>query len=162
MRRLILLAAVAALFLVALPVASAVAAPPEQVTFEGDAFFGGPNAGFGDFKASGPAFDSGAMCEFGTTEDLATRTHQTRKGVHLRILKEFTCTDDSGTFLVKLKVRIPFGQLSTFKWVVVGGTDAYANLKGNGSGYADSWLIAEPPDLPDQIGVVDFYEGKLH
>jgi hypothetical protein len=102
MRRLILMAAVAALFLVALPVASAVAAPPEQVTFGGEAFFSGSQAGFGDFTATGPAVDSGATCETGLTKDLVTTTHTTPKGVNLQILKEFTCDDGTGMFEVRL------------------------------------------------------------
>ena len=159
MRRLILLAAVATLFLVALPVASAVAAPPEQVVIQGPAFFGGSNADTGDFTASGPAEVSGTICDQGTTRDLEKSTHQTRKGVHLRVLKEFTCDDSSGTFQLELKVRIPNGQLATFQWVVVGGTGNYANLKGNGSGFALNWIPAAPPAA---IGVTDVYTGKLH
>jgi opacity protein-like surface antigen len=161
MRRLILLAAVAALFLVALPVASAVAAPPEQVTFGGEAFFSGSQAGFGDFRATGPAVDSGATCKTGLTEDLVTTTRRTPQGVNLQILKEFTCDDVSGTFQVRLQVRIPSEQLSTFHWVVVGGTGDYEDLKGNGSGFAVAWLPAGS-DFSNAIGVIDVYEGKLH
>ena len=161
MRRLILLAAVAALFLVTLPVASAVAAPPERVDFVGDAFFAGPNAGTGNFIATGPARDSGAICESGDTADLFTNTHTTPKGVNLKILKEFTCDDGTGTFQVKLQVQIPSEQLSTFRWVVVGGTGDYEDLKGNGSGFAVAWLPSGS-DFSTANGVVDVYEGKLH
>ena len=143
----------------ALPVASAGASPPEQVTFEGPAFFAGDNAGTGDFTASGPAVVSGAICVSGITNDLLTNTHQTPKGVNLQILKEFTCDDGSGSFQVKLQVRILFLQLSTFNWVVVGGTGNYEDLKGNGSGFASGWLF---DGSPDAIGVWDVYEGKLH
>ncbi|MEA3501749.1 MAG: hypothetical protein U9R47_03175 [Actinomycetota bacterium] len=164
MRRLILLAAVAALFLVALPVASAGAAPPEQVTFEGPSFFrDGTVPGHGTFKTTGPAFDSGSVCGIGTTLDLYTKAAPkmgpSPRGVNLQILKEFTCNDGTGTFFVKLQVRIDFTKGTTFNWVIVGGTDDYEDLKGNGSGF-----VASPIPLPpaDPIGVYDVYEGKLH
>ena len=154
MRRLILLAAVAALFLVALPVASAVAAPPEQVSFGGPAFFAGDHPFTGAFVAEGPAVDSGAMCPVGTTTYVVTNERQTPKGVNLTILREFTCDDVTGTFQVRLQVRIPSEQLSTFRWVVVGGTGDYEDLKGNGNGFG-LFPIGE-------FGVWDVYEGKLH
>lgn len=153
MRKPILLAAVAALFLVALPVASATAAPPEQVMMEGPAYFEGNDEGTGFFTATGPAEASGTVCPTGETVDLLLKAHQTPKGVNLQVLKEFTCDDGSGTFQVKLQVRIPFMQMPTFNWVVVGGTDTYENLKGNGNGYGDH---------PITDGVWDVYEGKLH
>jgi hypothetical protein len=163
MRRLILLAAVAALFLVALPVASAVAAPPEQVTFEGPAYFAGPDAGTGLFTASGPAVDSGAMCDAGDVVDIYTKaapmTGQSPNGVNLQILKEFTCDDGSGSFQAELQVRIDFLKWPTFNWVVKGGTGDYVKLKGNGSGFGAFPLFNGDPD---PIGVYDVYEGKLH
>ena len=167
MRRLILLAAVAALFLVALPVASAGAAPPEQVTFEGPSYFDGPDAFTGEFVATGPAVDSGAMCPGGDTVDLYTKAApkmgQSPRGVNLQILKEFTCDDDSGSFQVKLQVRIDFLKWPVFNWVVVGGTGDYEDLKVNGDGFAAFPLFDGPPG-PDSepIGVFDVYEGKLH
>ena len=163
MRRLILVAAVAALFLVALPVASAGAAPPEQVMFEGPSFFDGPSAGTGTFMATGPAVDSGAICESGVVADLYTKAApkmgQSPRGVNLQILKEFTCDDLSGSFQVKLQVRIDFLKWSVFNWVVVGGTGDYEDLKGNGDGFAAFPLFN---GVPYPIGVWDVYEGKIH
>ena len=161
MRRLILVAAVAALFLVALPVASAVAAPPQQVQFEGPAFFAGDMAGTGLFIASGPAVDSGAICENGVTETLLANTQQTPNGSHLKILKEFLCDDGSGSFFVELRVRIDNRTGTTFNWVVKGGTDVYENLKGNGNGFVAFPIFADEPPF-DPIGVFDVYEGKIH
>lgn len=163
MRRLILVAAVAALFLVVLPVAAAVAAPPEDVTFEGPAFFDGPDAGTGEFTASGPAVDSGMMCPSGALVDVyvkaAPMIGQSPRGVNLQIVKEFTCDDGSGTFLVKLQVRIDYLKWPTFNWVVMDGTGAYEDLKGNGSGFGLRPIFNCDPD---PIGVFDVYEGKLH
>ena len=83
-------------------------------------------------------------------------------GVNFQMVKKFTCDDDSGTFLIKLQVR--FTYYPTFNWVVVGGTDDYEDLKGNGDGYGLFPLF--PPSngvqWPPPIGVQDFYEGKLH
>ena len=158
MRRLILLAAVAALFLVALPVASAMAAPPEKVTIQGPAYFAGPDAGTGLFTATGPAVDSGAICGAGEIADLYTKAApkrgQSPTGVNLQILKEFTCDDESGSFQAKLQVRIDFLRWPTFNWVIVGGMGDYEDLKGNGNGFG-LFPIGD-------FGVWDVYEGKLH
>ena len=163
MRRLILMAAVAALFLVALPAASAGATPPEQVRFEGPSFFDGPDALTGEFTATGPAVDSGAVCGSGATEDLYTKAApkmgQSPIGVNLQILKEFTCDDDSGSFEVRLQVRIDFLKWPVFNWVIVGGTGDYEDLKGTGNGYAAFPLFE---GYPYPIGVWDVYEGKVH
>jgi len=161
MRKIVLLIAVLALFLVALPIASAGATPPEQVMFEGEAYFDGPDAGTGLFTATGPAVDSGAMCEGGKVLDVYTKAApkmgQSPNGVNLQIVKEFTCDDTSGTFFIKLQVRIT--DHPVFNWVVVGGTGDYEKLKGNGSGFGASALFGIGPD---PIGVWDVYEGKLH
>ena len=164
MRRLILLAAVAALFLVALPVASAGAVPPEQVRFEVTSYFANPApAGYGTFNAYGPAADSGTVCEHGWTVDLST-TVVPKKGPSpsptiLKVLKEFGCTDLSGTFFVELRVRIYSEKGTTFNWVIKGGTDDYEGLKGNGNGYVDHDLF-NGGTVP--VGVYDIYNGKLH
>lgn len=161
MRKIVLLVAVLALFLVALPIASAGATPPEQVTFEGEAFFAGSGAGTGSFTATGPAVDSGAMCEEGIVADvygkMAPKMGQSPNGFNMQIVKEFTCDDESGTFFIKLQVRIT--DYPVFNWVVVGGTGDYEDLKGNGDGYGAYPL---PIGSPDPIGVWDVYEGKLH
>ena len=161
MRKLILLAAVGALFLVALPIGAAGAAPPEQVTFEGPAYFAGQDAGTGFFTATGPAVDSGAMCPGGAVTDvytkIAPKMGQSPNGFNMQIVKDFTCDDDSGTFSIKLQVHITY--FPTFNWVVVDGTGAYEDLKGNGNGYGAFPL---PVGAPEPIGVWDVYEGKLH
>ena len=158
MRRLFLLAAVAALFLVALPVASASAAPPEGVTFEGDAFFAGPNEGTGFFSASGAAVEEENMCSSGTTTDVpgtvVTSGGQSPNGLKMRLVKEFVCDDGSGSFFVKLRVRLFNSGFTTFKWTIKGGTGAYANLKGHGTGFGSP--------LSGGVSVYDTYTGKIH
>ena len=153
------LVAVAALFIVVFPVASAVATPPEGVTLEGDAFFDGLEAGTGVFAASGPAFVTGAMCPGATTADVpgtvVTGGGQSPNGITLRVVKEFTCGDGSGSFFVKLRARIHNSGSTTFKWVIEGGTGAYASLKGNGTG-------SGTPLSGDPNGVYDTYNGKVH
>jgi hypothetical protein len=161
MRKAILLVAVMALFLVALPIGPASASPPEQVTFVGPAYFMGPDAGAGLFTATGPAVDSGAMCPGGTVLDvfgkLAPKMGQSPNGFNMQIVNEFTCGDGTGTFMIKLQVHITY--YPTFNWVVVGGTGDYEDLRGNGDGYGDHPLFNGAP-VP--IGVWDVYEGKLH
>ena len=161
MRKLILMAAVAALFLVAVPLGAASATTPEQVTFEGPAFFAGPDAGTGFFAAMGPAVDSGTMCPGGTFTDVyakgAPNMGQSPNGFNLQLVRDFTCEDGTGTFLMKLQVQITY--LATFNWVVLDGTGAYEDLKGNGNGYGDFPLFGPGPE---PIGVQDVYEGKLH
>jgi len=157
-RRLILPAAVAALFLVALPVAPVAAAPPEQVTIQGPAFF----AGTGEFTATGPAVASGTMCDAGTIVDLYVKSLPVRRhsegNVNLRVLKQFTCDDGSGTFLALLRVRIRPERTTTFRWFIFGGTGDYVHLRGRGRGHVDHAIF----DGPDQVGVWDVYRGRLH
>jgi len=161
MRKTILIVALLALFLVALPMAPASATPPEEVTFEGPAYFAGPDAGTGIFAATGPAVDSGTMCPSGTIVDVyvkaAPNNGQSPNVVNLRILKEFTCDDGSGTFTIKMRVRIT--DYPVFNWVVKDGTGAYEDLKGNGRGFGAFPIF---DGGPDPIGVWDVYEGRLH
>jgi hypothetical protein len=161
MRRIAVLIATVALFLVALPIASVGATPSEDVRFEGPSYFGPP--GFGTFIASGPGVDSGAICATGTTLDVfgkvAPKMGQSPNGVNMQVVKEFTCDDRSGSFFVKLQVHIDYRTWPTFNWVVKGGTGDYEDLKGNGDGFA---LFPLFNGGPEPIGVYDVYEGKLH
>ncbi|MEA2023526.1 MAG: hypothetical protein U9N79_04450 [Actinomycetota bacterium] len=122
-------------------------------------------AGFGTFNASGPAEASGTVCAHGWTVDLfvkeAPKKGPSSSSTHLQVLKEFGCTDGSGTFFVELRVRIDPEKGTTFHWVVKGGTDAYEGLKGAGSGFVDHPLY-DDENPPNQIGVYDIYDGKLH
>lgn len=159
MRRLSVLIAIAALFVVAFPIASASAAPPEHVTFAGEAWFDGLSAGTGVFTAGGSAVGSGAVCPSGTTADVpgsvVTSGGQSPNVTKIRVVKEFTCNDGPfGSFFVKLRVRLYNSGFTTFKWVIKGGTGAYANLKGNGFGFGS-------PLTGDPDSIYDMYAGRV-
>ncbi len=169
MRRLILLAAVAALFMVALPVASAGAAPAEQVHFEVTSFFAGTYGaptGYGTFNASGPAELSGTVCDHGWTVDLSYKElpykGPSQGATRLQVLKQFGCEGQlENTFFVDLRVRIDPEKGTAFNWAIKGGTGTYEGLKGAGTGFVDHDLF-DPNPPGDQIGVYDIYDGKLH
>jgi hypothetical protein len=121
-----------------------------HVTFNPD----GPN--YGDFVTSGNATDSGLICTSGTFVDTGIRFagFQSDRGtVQLQVVKEFTCDDGTGTFLVKLQIQANFDTgIESFTWVVLGGTDDYTSLRGGGSG-------STVPNAP--IGNINTYEGFL-
>jgi hypothetical protein len=160
MRRSIrLAAAMAALFLV-VPVASVQATPPMAVSFEVPTNFDeSTGVSSGTFTATGGAVDDGLICPTGDVTDTGPAIgagFQSERAVNLQVIKEFTCNDRSGSFLVKLQVRIVFGDpaVDNFRWVVVGGTGAYGGLHGSGSGYGD---YSDP-----SVGVIDVYDGGVH
>ncbi len=151
LRRLVVLAvALAVAMAMALP---AGATPPSAVTIEVDTLF----AGTGTFTATGPAVDDGVVCATGETFDVFGKVSgMGKKGVNIQVVKEFTCDDDSGSFFVKLQVKVFFAGpvLSSFNWVVTEGDGAYEDLHGSGSG----------DGLPPNTGfdILDVYEGKMH
>jgi len=73
----------------------------------------------------------------------------------MSLVKRFECGDASGTFDVKLIVRLDntTGE-TTARWLVVAGTDSYANLHANGS------LVGTPIILGTSIH--DVYDGMAH
>jgi hypothetical protein len=160
MRKLLILAAVAALFLVVLPIGPAGATPPSAVEFVIETEFPpGPDPGpsFGPFVATGSAVDDGIICETGDTIDVFGKASgfQSQTGVNFQIVKRFTCDDGSGEFLVKLQVRLDNKKGNNFNWTVVGGNGAYEDLHGTGKGFG----------LYDECGpdcVLDVLTGKLH
>jgi hypothetical protein len=121
-----------------------------HVTFNPD----GPN--FGDFVASGDAVDTGLICATGTFVDTGLRFagFQSDRGIiQLQVVKEFTCDDTSGTFIVKLQIQANFDTgIESFTWAVLGGTGDYASLRGAGNG-------STVPNLP--IGNINTYVGFL-
>ena len=150
MRRSLIVAAMAALLLV-VGLAPAGAAPPADVEIEADSLL----AGTGTFTASGAAVDDGVVCATGNTLDLSVASSGSGPwGHNIRVIKEFTCDDGSGSFLVKLQVRkLLVGPLfTTFHWVVQGG-DGYAGLHGSGSG------VGLPPN--SGFDVFDVYTGFM-
>jgi hypothetical protein len=155
-RRSIKVAAAAAALALALPLVTVQAAPAMAVHIDVEtAFFdGGPVSG-GPFTATGPAVDAGLICPTGSTIDVGSKAsgYQSAGGwVSLIVVKAFTCDDGSGAFLVKLEVRLD-ARGDHFSWVILDGTDAYAQLHGAGRGYG-----AEP--LGD-YDVLDVYDGMV-
>jgi hypothetical protein len=151
MRRSLIVAAMAALLLIA-SLAPAGATPPSDVEIEVPSFV----AGTGTFVATGPAVDDEVVCGEGDTNDLSgTVGGNGPWGFNLWVIKEFTCDDGSGSFLVSLHARVfNEGPIQTsFNWVVIGGDGDYTNLHGSGKGFG----------LPSTVADVDdVYTGKMH
>jgi hypothetical protein len=102
------------------------------VTISGQTTFGSP----GTFQTS---LGSG-LCATGTTSDnnigqLFSTGGQSNRHIIFHDQKTFTCDDGSGTFTMNLQVMLVFGNpADSFSWRIVGGTGAYTNLHGTGSG----------------------------
>ena len=135
---------------------SATAASPQSVTIVSHVTFNPDGPNYGDFVTSGDATDSGPICTSGTFVDTAIRFagFQSDRGiVQLQVVKEFTCGDGTGTFIVKLQIQANFDTgIESFTWVVLGGTGDYASLQGAGTG-------STVPNAP--IGNINTYEGFL-
>lgn len=143
-------AVIAIVALVLTVVAPAAAATPQRVTIVSHVTFvdGGPNVG--DFVASGPAVQSGAICARGTFVDtgITFAGFQSDRGiVRLQVLKAFTCAGTGETFSVKLQIQANFDTgIETFSWVAKDG------LRGSGRGST----VPEPP-----TGNINTYEGFI-
>jgi len=74
------------------------------------------------------------MCPSGDTIDLFGRpSGGTPQRVNFQVVKRFTCDDGSGSFDVKLQVRID-RKGDNYQWVVLDGSGAYERLHGVGDG----------------------------
>jgi hypothetical protein len=147
-RRVIVAALAACLALVT--ISSPVAArSPEPVTIVSHMSFTFPNVG--TFEASG----SDLICDSGTVLDLGYvfGGFESGRKVQIRVYKEFTCADGSGTVFVNIQVHANVDGTETFNWVINGGTAAYAGLRGSGHG-------TTVPD-PDRNGNTNYYDGIL-
>ena len=148
-----MLAAILALTAIAGPVG---AASPQSVTIVSHVTFNPDGPNYGDFVATGNAVDSDVICPSGTFVDIGLRFagYQSNRGiVQLQVVKEFTCNDGTGTFVVKLQIQANFDTgIESFTWVVLGGTGAYGSLHGSGSG-------STVPNAP--IGNINTYSGIL-
>jgi len=153
-RHLILgvLAATLAVTAIAAPVA---AASPQSVTIVSHVIFNPDGPNYGDFVTSGAATDSGLICPSGTFVDIGLRFggFQSDRGtVQVQVVKEFTCDDGSGTFVVKLQIQANFDTgIESFTWTVLDGTGDYASLRGAGTGST----------VPTQVGNINTYVGFL-
>jgi hypothetical protein len=143
-----------AFVLLAVTVSTVFAAPPQDVHIEVTEFI---NTSGETFYASGPAVDAGSVCSTGTVDDLSIEASGPSGGsfTMLNVLKRFTCGDSSGSFDVRLVVRLDLvTHETTARWNVVGGTGDYAHLHGNGS------LVGTPIDPGNSIH--DVYDGSMH
>ena len=142
----VLLAATLALMTFIAPVG---AATPQQVNIVAVM-----TLGTGTFEATGSAVESGLICEHGTVLDTGYvfGGWQSERSVQVLTRKEFTCTDGSGSFFVKIQIHAVFGGAEPFSWVVQGGTGAYEDLRGSGDG-----VTVDP--VPN--GNTNIYDGFL-
>lgn len=154
MRKFVGLLAVAMVAIVLIPATPIEAAPPlgVEITVQEIIPTTIPGGG-GPFVATGPAVDAGVMCPSGTTINTALTTSGSGTVVNLGVEKLFTCDNGSGTFIVKMRVRLDTETGFTFaRWNAKRGTGDYANLHGSGE-------LAGTPTGPGTIE--DFYFGKL-
>jgi hypothetical protein len=139
------------LLLTAAPAAAS--SPPLDVEFVAPTILPEYDPPYGTFTATGPAVDAGIVCPMGTTLDIFDKAagYQSQTGINFQSVKIFTCDDGSGTFFVKLQVRVD-EKGDNFNWNIIDGTGAYERLHGTGSGYGEY----------TDYGVLDLYDGKLH
>ena len=143
-----------AFVLLAITVSTVFAAPPQDVHIEVHEYIGTSGEGF---TATGSAVDTGIVCPSGTVDDLVVDVSGPPGGTFsiLKVLKRFHCADSSGTFDVKLNVRLNLvTRETTALWKVVGGTGDYVRLHGNGS-------LVGTPGTPG-VDIFDVYDGRLH
>jgi hypothetical protein len=131
-------------------VVSAAAPAPVHIVVNELYFDGTPEP----FTASGAAVDNGLICETGTVADIGGSTNDPRGPFRIIwALKRFDC--GNGTFDLEMVVRLDLATHdTTARWRIVGGTDAYSSLKGQGS------LVGISNDPAP--GIVDTYDGWLH
>lgn len=141
-------------FLLALTATVAVAAPPQDLHIEAVDVIGGSGE---PFTASGSAVDDNVVCATGTIDDLEITTSGSGSGSYriLHVLKRFYCDDLSGTFDVRMVVRLDLTTLeTTARWRIVDGTGAYTGLRGHGS-------LDGTPVNPG-VTILDVYDGRVH
>lgn len=155
MRKLVLVCAVAALLLVALPIGSAGAGTPwldVQMVVEIHYDMGDP---YGPFVASGPAVDDGLICATGDTLDISSVDHhRDDEGVtRFTVIKRFTCP--SGHYF-DVRSNIINNQIVGFEhvfWSVVGGSGPYTSLRGDGTAFG---MGTGDPDIS-----IETFSGRL-
>ena len=158
MRRVIIRCVVASVLLIGVGSESnlaGAASKTQQVNITSHMSFNDPPPNTGDFTTSGPATDSGLICEVGRVVDTGLVFGGFESGHQVQILvrKDFTCADGSGTIHIKIQVHANFDGTEKFTWVVQGGTGDYSNLHGSGQGFTVPNAASQPP------GNTNFYEG---
>jgi len=108
------------------------------------------------FYASGPAVDAGVVCPTGITSDIYSNSFGPPNGnyTYLYIVKSYSCTDGTGTFYIKMKVKLENNTgNTTARWQFTDGSGAYSRLRGHGT-------LVGTPTIPDYI--MDVYDGVAH
>ena len=109
------------------------------------------------FTASGPAVTAGVVCPTGTTSDVVVNTYGPPNGNYqfLYILKSFTCGNGSGTFFIKMRVKLDLNSgYTTAKWQFTNGSGLYNHLRGHGT-------LVGTPIIPF-VTIQDVYDGTAH
>ena len=157
MKKTIVLLLIFALLSLTLPVVTAAASSPEDVTIVSPMVLPPVlppgEAPYGTFEASGPAVDAGVICPSGDVYDTGARvvSGENKKFTNLFVHKLFVCDDGSGTFEMDLIVRLIPG--STVNWRITSGGGEYVRLHGTGK--LTSQALSEGH-------LIDTYIGGLH
>ncbi len=109
------------------------------------------------FYASGPAVDAGVICPTGTQTDLINNTFGPPKGDYrfLYIVKSFSCEDGTGTFFIKMRVKLELTTgNTTARWYFTDGSGAYNHIRGHGT------LVGTP--IVPGYSIMDVYDGIVH
>lgn len=106
------------------------------------------------FEATGSAVGAGLICPFGVSDNISFQRSGGQGGAPLKfeMVKKFVCDDGSGFFLMELDVEADASGTNG-TWRIVGGSDAYVNLEGNGT-------IVGVSGIPD-VTITDYYSGVL-
>ena len=108
-----------------------------------------------DSSASGETFTTtgSILCPSGTAETFFHHFGGGDVAGSFHLFKELTCTDGSGTFIIKVNAATVFGSpTDQGGWSVVSGTIDYVGLNGGGN------LVGTYYDG----GIIDLYTGVLH
>lgn len=154
MKRIAVVVLLVAVLALAVPAA---ASPPEGVHIEVPV---DGTSGVGTFTATGPAAGGVVICDEGVVQRPFSEVNSWKggRGIRVRLLREFTCNDGSGTFIMRIKARIQFdpSREVSGRWKIISGTGDYENLRGSGA-LTDSELVN-----PDPLSVIDKLDGRMH
>jgi hypothetical protein len=131
-----LLGATLALMTIIGPVGAAGSAKPVSMTI---------TAYFDRDPFSGPFTATGAqICPSGTAEDIPDSfvggAWSSGQVIQIQLTKLLTCDDGSGTILLASPFHVALASGETSTWHIAGGTGAYANLHGSGTGVTENRL----------------------
>lgn len=156
MRKYVTVAAAVTALLLMITVGPADASAPTDVNIGVETNLAGDPS---PFAAFGPAVDDGLVCPEGTVVDAAGKVvGLSPTGFNFQGVKQFTCADGSGEFLVNLQARIDFRRGVSFNWNILSGTGDYERLHGAGSGVGIGGVPCGDPNLC----VLDLYGGGVH